>query len=158
MKDSIDNKTLSLLKKSNFSIIGYGYRNEKKKDDIISKFNYIKYQFTESIDSFLSFIREHKINQIINSESSDTIVIDIQSSPFSIKEDYQYLIKKLEGIGYRIIISIAINRIRSSSKILDNGFQNSQLLYKCDLAIIIEDSTINIVKNRLHPMYRFQSR
>lgn len=146
----------NLINQSKFCVIGYTSKGEKIKNDIISNILY-----TEIIDinDIKSYIRERKINQIINN-SNNRLIIDISyvmawkngigDNPMGIGNKVKFIrniCNKIED--ERIIITFQMNKNFESSEktILYSYSTPSDLLYRSDLVIQV-DNDIKIIKNR----------
>ncbi len=81
-----------LLEKSDISMIGYTYKNEILKDQIISKIPHMSVGEVD-IDSFniKQYLRDIKINQILeNREPYKWLVLDIGQMKFSSKDNMEF--------------------------------------------------------------------
>lgn len=60
MKDIKD--LFDLVKQSEMTLIGYTFKDERVKDELVSNFNYIEIEKIDSSFSFKRFIRDVKLN------------------------------------------------------------------------------------------------
>lgn len=172
----MDNIIYDLIGKSDVTLIGYTYKVERIKDELISKIPCYKLGEISSSFSLKSIIRDIKLNQILEDESFKYfkyIILDIGDV---VNNDN----KKLDTIGrnelvelitrnirnemmnlcgevYRLIITTPLNRslINSSDPLgVTNFTGGSKPLFMSDVAFIIQEpniatnSTIKIIKNR----------
>ena len=56
---------LNLIKKSDFTLVGYTFKDERIKDELLSNFNYVEIEEVNSSFSFKSFLRDLKIKSIL---------------------------------------------------------------------------------------------
>jgi len=54
----------SLIGESTLTLIGYTFKDERIKDELISNFNYVEIKEIDSSFSFKSFLRNEKLNTI----------------------------------------------------------------------------------------------
>ena len=148
------NELYELLRKSNFNLIGYNYREERGKNEFLKKFNplYIKHE-----DSIRSYIRDNRIDNIVGSNNTtfDSFVVDLTG----LKYDYRYtqhIAEQLraDSISYntQIIATVAVNCnlntcVKTKPTALITAIRPS-LVYPADVVVIFFDNDINIIKNR----------
>ena len=157
----------SLIKQSDITLIGYSFKDERIKDEFISNFNYIEIEKFDSSFSFKSFLRNLKLNSVIEDKSiPDFILLDINNINFNTSDT----INRPKQIGialqkirenmysehnssfpsnpqFRLIITCPLNRsIIGDEKNFSGG--NHQL-YMSDVAMTIEGDIIKVIKNRL---------
>jgi hypothetical protein len=63
------NDLFDLVKQSDVTLIGYTFRDERIKDELISNFNYIDVGQIDSSFSLKSFLRDLKLNSILENDS-----------------------------------------------------------------------------------------
>jgi hypothetical protein len=157
-----------LMSQSPITTIGFTFKYERLKDDIISKLNYIDCgEIDTSTFSLKSLLRDIKINSLLKEEKNpEYILIDLMK--FDISKKYDYYIEKTRGIQ-KLVIQIQdelFNIYEENQKIKlifttslyssyvsdeDNGIPNffggKDPLYVSDLVFTISDN-IKILKNR----------
>jgi hypothetical protein len=82
-----------LLKKSDFSLLGYRFKQERIKDEIISKLPHRVVPEIDSSFSFKSFLRNLKLQSIL--ETGDTV-----NNP-------EYIVLDLNNIVFKLIFFIS---------------------------------------------------
>ena len=181
MKDI--NYLYDLLKKSDFSLLGYRFKQERLKDEIISKLPHRVVPEIDSSFSFKSFLRDLKLESILEIDESvkrpEYLILDLNDIRFN-SED---LGGRLPGVKQRQIGNI-IDEIRSdmyseysgvypqtppyklliltslyssgrdvddvyfSSTDITNFTGGSRPIYMSDVAIVMGDESMKIIKNR----------
>jgi hypothetical protein len=158
-----------LLKKSDFSLLGYRFKQERLKDEIISKLPHRVVPEIDSSFSFKSFLRDLKLQSILETGESvknpEYLVLDLNEIRF-----------KSDDLGSRQNqIGTILNKIRSDmysgpetptykllilSSLYSSGMKNiddvnitnfsggSQPIYMSDVAIVMQDESMKIIKNR----------
>jgi hypothetical protein len=158
-----------LLKKSDFSLLGYRFKQERLKDEIISKLPHLVVPEIDSSFSFKSFLRNLKLQSILETGESvnntEYLVLDLNEIRF-----------KSDDLGSRQNqIGTILNKIRSDmysgpetptykllilSSLYSSGMKNiddvnitnfsggSQPIYMSDVAIVMQDESMKIIKNR----------
>jgi len=162
-----------LVKQSDVTLIGYTFRNEKIKDELISNFNYIEVGQIDSSFSLRSFLRNLKLNSILENDSvkkPDYILLDIGNIPFknndalygrqkfirSFVEDLRSQIyTDCSGFPgkpqFKIILTTSLYKSGRNSGGNDiNNFSggSGSALYVSDLVFTISDDKIKVIKNR----------
>jgi hypothetical protein len=157
-----------LLKKSDFSLLGYRFKQERLKDEIISKLPYRVVPEIDSSFSFKSFLRDLKLESIL--ETGESI-----KNPEYIVLDLNNIVFKNDVLGSRQIqIGRIINKIREDmysgpekptykllmlTSLYSSGMKNdnvditnfsggSQPIYMSDVTIVMQDESMKIIKNR----------
>jgi hypothetical protein len=158
-----------LLKKSDFSLLGYRFKQERLKDEIISKLPHRVVPEIDSSFSFKSFLRDLRLESILETGESvnipEYLILDLNEIRF-----------KSEDLGSRQNqIGRIINKIREDmysgpekptykllmlTSLYSSGLKNvddvnitnfsggSQPIYMSDLAIVMQDESMKIIKNR----------
>ena len=160
------------LKKSDISLLGYSFKNERIKDEIISKIPYVEIQEIDSSFSFKNYLRDEKLKYLFEgSDMSDIkvpkwFVLDINNITSKFLIDKAKLIRTtLEGIRsdmysrpsfsaypekpfYKLIITCPLQRTSSDFDI--NSFSGgSTPIYISDFVCTInDDNSLFVLKNR----------
>ena len=162
-----------LIQKSDISLLGYRFKQERLKDEIISKLPHLVVPEIDSSFSFKSFLRDLKLQSIL--ETGNTV-----NNPEYLVLDLNEIIFKSDDLGGRQnqIVNI-INKIRedlysnysgvypqtppykllmltslySSGKNVDdasitNFKGGSKPIYVSDVAIVMEEESMKVIKNR----------
>ena len=156
-----------LIQKSNISLLGYRFKQERLKDEIISKLPHLVVPEINSSFSFKSFLRDLKLQSIL--ETGDTInnpeylVLDLNNIKFDTKDlgsrqtQIKNVINKVredmfhpETIHYKLLI---LTSLYSSGKNFDddsitNFSGGSQPIYMSDVAIVMQEESMKVIKNR----------
>lgn len=166
----------SLLNESTISLLGYTFKEESLKDELISKIPHYKVSEIDSSFNLKSTIRDFKINSVLSDFDIDIkyLVIDLQELKYSIikhrvgvasltsnnKLGELSLASELRGLideisfqfresEYKLLLTSPLNR-----EILYNGDETlnfmggSKPIYTADLAFRIAGDKIKILKNR----------
>jgi len=154
-----------LIQKSNISILGYGFKQERVKDDFISKLPHLVVPEINSSFSFKSFLRDLKLQSIL--ETGDTvnnpeyIVLDLNNIKFDPKDlgsrqtQIKNIISEYSGfypqtLPYKLLI---LTSLYSSGKNVDdssitNFSGGNQPIFMSDVAIVIQEESMKVIKNR----------
>jgi hypothetical protein len=156
-----------LIQKSNISLLGYRFKQERLKDEIISKLPHLVVPEINSSFSFKSFLRDLKLQSIL--ETSDTVnnpeylVLDLNNIKFDTKDlgsrqtQIKNIINKVredmfhpETIHYKLLI---LTSLYSSGKNVDdasitNFSGGSQPIFMSDVAIVMQEESMKVIKNR----------
>jgi hypothetical protein len=162
-----------LIQKSDISLLGYRFKQERLKDEIISKLPHLVVPEIDSSFSFKSFLRDLKLKSIL--ETGNTV-----NNPEYLVLDLNEIIFKSDDLGGRQNqIGNIINKIRedlysnysdvypqtppykllmltslySSVKNVDdasitNFKGGSKPIYVSDVAIVMEEESMKVIKNR----------
>jgi len=162
-----------LIQKSDISLLGYRFKQERLKDEIISKLPHLVVPEINSSFSFKSYLRDLKLKSIL--ENSNTI-----NNPEYLVLDLNDIRFKSEDLGSRQRqISIIIDKIRedlysnysgvypqtppykllmltslySSGKNVDdvsitNFSGGSTPIYMSNVAIVMQEESMKVIKNR----------
>ena len=57
-----------LIKQSDVTLIGYTFKDEKIKDELISNFDYVEIKEINSSFSFKSFLRKERLDQVLDNQ------------------------------------------------------------------------------------------
>jgi len=156
-----------LIQKSDISLLGYRFNQERLKDEIISKLPHLVVPEINSSFSFKSFLRDLKLQSIL--ETSDTVnnseylVLDLNNIKFDTKDlgsrqtQIKNIINKVredmfhpETIPYKLLI---LTSLYSSGKNVDdasitNFSGGSQPIFMSDVAIVMQEESMKVIKNR----------
>lgn len=155
---------LNLVKESDFTLIGFKLRHERIKDEFISHFSSIEIDEIGPSFSFKTFVRNSKIESVLETESyiksPDFIIINLNNIIIE-KESYtlgrQKVIKNiisgikkdLSNTQYKVIFTCYINSsMNSNNGDIANFSSGSLPLYESNLVISISDNKIKVLKNR----------
>jgi hypothetical protein len=166
------NDLFDLIKQSDVTLIGYTFQNERIKDELISNFNYIEVGQIDSSFSLRSFLRNLKLNSILENDSvkkPDYILLDIGNIPFknndalygrrkfiqTFVEDFRSQIYTDCSVfpakpQIKIILTTSLNRsvMNSDGNDINNFSGGNSTLYVSDLVFTISDDKIKVIKNR----------
>lgn len=165
---------LDLVKESDFTLIGYTFRDERIKDEFISNFSFIEIDEINSSFSFKSFLRDLKLKSILETGESvknpEYILLDLSNIRIEEKDSLggrQKVIRKIiEKIRedvyrdyssefpakpqYKVIFTCSLYNSGTNSN--DNEISNfsggSEPIFTSDLVLSIKDNKIKVLKNR----------
>ena len=158
-----------LLKQSDISLLGYTFKQERLKDEIISKLPHVVIPEIDSSFSFKSFLRNLKLESILETGESvknpEYIVLDLNDIRYkssTVLVDKQYQIKRTvekiredmysvsEKPPYKLLILTTL--YNSGKNIDDSDIMNfsggSHPIYMSELALVMRENSIKVVKNR----------
>ena len=162
-----------LIQKSNVSLLGYRFKQERLKDEIISKLPHLVVPEINSSFSFKSFLRDLKLQSILETgntvKNPEYLVLDLNDIVFKsgdlggrqtqignilnkIRED---MYSNYSGVypqtpPYKLLI---LTSLYSSGKNFDdasitNFSGGSQPIYMSDVAIVMQEESMKVIKNR----------
>jgi len=166
-----------LIQKSDISLLGYRFKQERLKDEIISKLPHMVVPEMDSSFSFKSFLRDLKLKSILETgetvKNPEYIVLDLNNIRFKsddlfgrqrqignilnkIREDMysecqkQYNVAKSD-IPYKLLIITTL--YSSGLKNVDdanitNFSGGSKPIYISDVAIVMQEESMKVIKNR----------
>jgi hypothetical protein len=166
-----------LIQKSDISLLGYRFKQERLKDEIISKLPHMVVPEIDSSFSFKSFLRDLKLKSILETgetvKNPEYIVLDLNNIRFKsddlfgrqrqignilnkIREDMyseyqkQYNVAKSD-IPYKLLIITTL--YSSGLKNVDdanitNFSGGSKPMYISDVAIVMQEESMKVIKNR----------
>ena len=154
----------SLIEESPLTLIGYTFKDELIKDELISNFNYVEIKEIDSSFSFKSFLRNEKLNHILDSgKKFDYILLDLNnilptsydpSKVFSrvgfIKNVLEKLRERIWVEGepqYKIIVTSSLNKTSDKDEI-GSFVGGNQPIYMADLVVVLKDEIARVIKNR----------
>ena len=156
-----------LIQKSDISLLGYRFKQERLKDEIISKLPHLVVPEIDSSFSFKSFLRELKIKSIL--ETGDTVnnpeylVLDLNEIVFKSgdlggrQNQIGNILNKIREdmysgpeIPYKLLI---LTSLYSSVKNVDdvsitNFSGGSEPIYISDVVIVMGEKSMKVLKNR----------
>ncbi len=170
-------KFYNLLDSSKISLLGYKFREESLKDELLSKIPHIKVSNINSSFNLKSIIRDFKLDSIISDgelEIPKFIVIDIldiRESIYNSQSNYntdfnlniqQHLFSMIQRISFDffeaefklIFTSPAYTHAPMNKTIEDNNFENMSFLggnkpiYLSDVVFRLDNNKISVLKNR----------
>ena len=157
-----------LLKKSDFSLLGYRFKQERLKDEIISKLPHRVVPEIDSSFSFKSFLRDLKLKSIL--ETGDTVnnpeylVLDLNDIRFESDDlggrqnQIANILNKIREdmysgpeLPYKLLIltslySSGLKNVDDAS--ITNFKGGSQPIYMSDVAIVMQEESMKVLKNR----------
>lgn len=162
------NELYKTLEKSDVSLIGYTFKTEIIKDEFISTLPHVSVGRINSSFSIKQYIRDYKINKILDNNSSyedfKWIVIDINDiEPDKTLNRINGLSDIVERLRYELFdqnlrfkLLITSPMYKSNEKLDINNFSGgNRPLYMADFAFVFMENnllsskkTINIIKNR----------
>jgi len=156
-----------LIQKSDISLLGYRFKQERLKDEIISKLPHLVVPEIDSSFSFKSFLRDLKIKSIL--ETGDTVnnpeylVLDLNEIVFKSgdlggrQNQIGNILNKIREdmysgpeIPYKLLI---LTSLYSSGKNVDdvsitNFSGGSEPIYISDVVIVMGEKSMKVLKNR----------
>ena len=158
------NELFNLVKQSGMTLIGYTFKDERTKDELISNFNYVEIKEIDSSFSFKSFLRNEKLNNILDGDKKfDYILLDLNnilptaydtSKVFHRVGFIRNILEKLrESIWvegqpqYKIIITSPVNKTLENDDI-GIFIGGNQAIYITDLVIVLKENLAKVIKNR----------
>ena len=163
----------NLLSQSSVSLLGYRFKQERLKDDLISKLPHLVVPEIDSSFSFKSFLRDLKLQSILENGNTvnnpEYLVLDLNEIRFNSEElqSRQIQIRSILEIirkdmyseyssvypqtpPYKLLI---LTTLYSSGKnIDDNSITNfsggHEPIYISDVAIVMEEESMKVIKNR----------
>jgi hypothetical protein len=157
-----------LIQKSNVSLLGYRFKQERLKDEIISKLPHLVVPEINSSFSFKSYLRDLKLKSIL--ETGDAV-----NNPEYLVLDLNEIVFKSDNLGGRQTqIGNILNKIREDmysgpelpykllilTSLYSSGLKNvddvnitnfsggSQPIYMSDVAIVMQEESMKVLKNR----------
>jgi hypothetical protein len=169
MKDI--NYLYDLLKKSDISLLGYQFKQERIKDEIISKLPHMVVPEIDSSISFKSFLRDLKLKSILETESVENLeylVLDLneirsKSDLGGRQREIGNIIQNIRqdlysnfSSGYPqtptykllILTSLYSSGVNVDNVNITNFSGGSKPIYMSDIAIVMQEESMKIIKNR----------
>lgn|SRR5574343_1117076 len=145
-----DDDIIELLKKSDFSVIGFSFRNELKKDFLLSNFKIENIDFT-----FISSKRNYQINSLLYDMQTVYVYDTTSELADSSLSKAKIIAKKchmLRESNKKCIVTSPMYRSPTGpvgSDYTENIMGGQQPLYIADLVVMIrDDGSYNLLKNR----------
>lgn len=152
----------SLIQESPLTLIGYTFKDERIKDELISNFNYVEIKEIDSSFSFKSFLRNEKLNQVLDSgKEFDYILLDLNNirptydgvSKWDKSSFIRNVLEKLreriwvEGeTQYKIIVTSPVHNGPNDD--IGSFIGGNQPIYMADLVVVLKDDISRVIKNR----------
>ena len=157
-----------LIQQSNVSLLGYRFKQERLKDEIISKLPHLVVPEIDSSFSFKSFLRDLKLKSIL--ETGDTVnnpeylVLDLNDIRFESDDlggrqnQIANILNKIREdmysgpeLPYKLLIltslySSGLKNVDDAS--ITNFKGGSQPIYMSDVAIVMQEESMKVLKNR----------
>ena len=162
-----------LIQKSDISLLGYRFKQERLKDEIISKLPHLVVPEIDSSFSFKSFLRDLKLQSILETGNTvnnpEYLVLDLNEIRFKsddlggrqnqigniINKIIEDLYSNYSGVypqtpPYKLLM---LTSLYSSGKNVDdasitNFKGGSKPIYVSDVAIVMEEESMKVIKNR----------
>lgn len=146
-----------LINKSNISLLGYTFKEERIKDEIISNITYYELPEINSSFSMLSYIRDSKINSVLDNDVKPPthFLIDINNFMVGrgemsrvnvIKNSLGRIANELIDTNFKLLITAPIYNNMGEDQYNFSGGNTG--LYMSDFVGIIRQDRIRIMKNR----------
>jgi len=146
-----------LINKSNISLLGYTFKEERIKDEIISKVSHIELPEINSSFSMLSYIRDSKIDTILDNktETPTHFLLDINnfmvgrgeiSRANVINNALREIAMQLIDTNFKLLITCPIYNNAGNDEYNFSGGNTG--LYMADFVGIIREDRVRIMKNR----------
>ena len=162
-----------LIQKSNISLLGYRFKQERLKDEIISKLPHLVVPEIDSSFSFKSFLRDLKLQSILETGDSvnnpEYLVLDLNDIRFKsddlggrqrqisiiidkIREDlysnYSGVYPQTPPYKLLILTTLYSSGMNSDDNSITNFKGGSKPIYMSDVAIVMEEESMKVIKNR----------
>jgi len=158
----------NILEKSDVSLLGYSFKNERIKDEIISKIPHVEIQEIDSSFSFKNYLRDEKLKYLFEgSDKSDIkvpkwFVLDINNIKSLLLINKVKLIKEvlnnirkdmysgtygIEEPFYKLLITCPLQKTISDFDI-HSFIGGNTPIYISDFVCTINDNSLNVLKNR----------
>ena len=152
----------SLIEESPLTLIGYTFKDELIKDELISNFNYVEIKEIDSSFSFKSFLRNEKLNHILDSgKKFDYILLDLNNirptydgvSKWDKSSFIRNVLEKLreriwvEGEPqYKIIVTSPVHNGPNDD--IGSFIGGNQPIYMSDLVVVLKSEIARVIKNK----------
>jgi hypothetical protein len=157
-----------LIQKSNVSLLGYRFKQERLKDEIISKLPHLVVPEIDSSFSFKSFLRDLKLQSILETgeavNNPEYLVLDLNEIRFKSDDlggrqnQIGNILNKIREdmysgpeLPYKLLIltslySSGLKNVDDTS--ITNFSGGSQPIYMSDVAIVMQEESMKVIKNR----------
>ena len=157
------------LEKSDISLLGYTFKNERVKDEIISKIPHVEIQEIDSSFSFKNYLRDEKLKYLFEgSDMSDIkvpkwFVLDINNITSKLLINKVKLIKEvlnnirrymysdtygIEDPFYKLLITCTLQKTTSDFGIHSFIGGNTPIYISDFVCAINDNNNLNVLKNR----------
>jgi hypothetical protein len=157
------------LNKSDISLLGYSFKNERIKDEIISKIPHVEIQEIDSSFSFKTYLRDEKLKYLfdgsvkLNTKVPKWFVLDINNITSKLLIDKAKLIKEvlnnirkdmysgtygIEEPFYKLLITCTLQKTISDFDINTSFIGGNTPIYISDFVCSINDNSLHVMKNR----------
>ena len=157
------------LEKSDISLLGYTFKNERVKDEIISKIPHVEIQEIDSSFSFKNYLRDEKLKYLFEgSDMSDIkvpkwFVLDINNITSKLLINKVKLIKEvlnnirrymysdtygIEEPFYKLLITCPLQKTISDFDIHSFIGGNTPIYISDFVCAINDNNNLNVLKNR----------
>ena len=158
-----------ILEKSDISLLGYTFKNERVKDEIISKIPHVEIQEIDSSFSFKNYLRDEKLKYLFEgSDMSDIkvpkwFVLDINNITSKLLINKVKLIKEvlnnirrymysdtygIEDPFYKLLITCTLQKTTSDFGIHSFIGGNTPIYISDFVCAINDNNNLNVLKNR----------
>lgn len=143
-----------LINQSKITLLGYTFKEERIKDEIISKVSHYELPEISSSFSIISYIRDSKIDSILDNELPTHFLLEINnnfdrggiSSANRINNYLRRIADELVDTNFKLLITSPIyNKIGTDELNFSSG---QRILYMADFVGIIKKDSVKIMKNR----------
>lgn len=159
----------NILEKSDISLLGYTFKNERVKDEIISKIPHVEIQEIDSSFSFKNYLRDEKLKYLFEgSDMSDIkvpkwFVLDINNITSKLLINKVKLIKEvlnnirrymysdtygIEDPFYKLLITCTLQKTTSDFGIHSFIGGNTPIYISDFVCAINDNNNLNVLKNR----------
>jgi len=166
-----------LIQKSNVSLLGYRFKQERLKDEFISKLPHLVVPEINSSFSFKSFLRDLKLQSILETgetvNNPEYLVLDLNNISIDnfkwkdlggrqnqignilnkIREDmysnYSGVYPQTPPYKLLILTSLYSSGLKNVDDVNITNFSGgSQPIYMSDVAIVMQEESMKVIKNR----------
>ena len=162
------NYFFNILEKSDISLLGYTFKNERVKDEIISKIPHVEIKEIDSSFSFRSYLRNEKLNHLfeegnlpnpnvkwfvldINNITSKLLIDKVKLIENIIENIRRYMYSDTYGIEepfYKLLITCPLQKTTSDFDIHSFSGGNTPIWISDFVCTINNNNRLNVLKNR----------
>jgi hypothetical protein len=142
-----------LINQSKITLLGYTFKEERIKDEIISKVSHYKLPEISSSFSIISYIRDSKIDSILDNKTPTHFLLEINnfdrgeiSSANKINNHLRRIADELVDTNFKLLITSPLYNKIGTDELNFSGGQ--RVLYMADFVGIIKKDSVKIMKNR----------